>query len=171
MEVMEQLRLSSELIDNYNRYAEGLDSKNWSQVRSCFSDIVYIDYGAISAPTGSPEEPRQADDWLLVLQGVINGFDFTRHTITNHRFQFDRDRPSCRTYLVADHVIYQNPEIPIAGPAEIATVIGEYCNSYEQQPDGRWTICRSALDIQCSTGNAELFATAMQRAAAANGTA
>ncbi len=152
------------IIDTYNRYAEGLDSKNWPLVRSCFADSVYIDYGSISEPTGAPDVPREADAWLEVLQGVINGFDITRHTITNHRFHTGREGISCRAYLTAEHVIFPDPQIPVASPQDVATVIGEYTNTCEY--DGAdWKIRRSRLVINYTRGNADLFVAAMERAA------
>ena len=75
------------IIDIYNAYAEGIDSKNWALVRSCFADEVYLEYGDLSASIGGPDAPCKADDWLLALQRVINSFDLTRHTITNHPFR------------------------------------------------------------------------------------
>ena len=59
------------MIDSFNLYAEGLDSKNWPMVRNCFADEVFIDYGEISAATGSPDQARPADDWMKHLQSVI----------------------------------------------------------------------------------------------------
>jgi hypothetical protein len=159
------LLIRNALIDNYNSYAEGLDSKNWSMVRACFADEVLIDYGAISAPTGDPEVPRRADDWLKNLQGVINGFDITRHAITNHRFSISAEQISCRAYLRADHVIFANPEMPIVGSEEVVTVVGEYTNHYAQL-DGQWKICKSELVVNWSEGNIALFVTATERAMA-----
>jgi hypothetical protein len=153
------------LIDNYNNYAEGLDSKNWPMVRGCFADEVLIDYGAISAPTGDPEVPRRADDWMKNLQGVINGFDITRHTITNHRFFSSEGRVSCRAYLRADHVIFANPEMPVIAPEEVVVVVGEYTNHYAEI-DGCWKICKSELVVNWSEGNVSLLATATERAMA-----
>ena len=37
------------LIDSYNQYAQGLDTKDWPMVRDCFADEVLIDYGDLSA--------------------------------------------------------------------------------------------------------------------------
>ena len=154
------------IIDIYNAYAEGLDSKNWAMVRQCFADEVYIDYGATSAATGSPDEPRKADDWIPVLQSVINGFDFTQHTITNHRFSRDGERIVCRAYMTADHVILANPAFTQATADEVATVVGEYTNTCEHTADG-WKIVSSRLDMAWSRGNAELFVDAVTRAAQA----
>lgn len=162
---IEQLQIKNEVIANYDAYAQGLDSKDWPMVRSCFADTVYIDYGSISAPTGAPDVPRRADDWLPILQGVINGFDITRHAITNHRVRFEGDKVSCTAYLCADHVMFNNPELPVATAEEIVTVVGEYTNSYELI-DGVWKIVHSQLVVNYSTGNVALLGRAMERAAA-----
>ena len=157
--------IKNALIDNYNHYAEGLDSKNWPMARACFADEVLIDYGAISAPTGDPAVPRRADDWLVILQGVINGFDITRHAITNHRFFDSGDLLCCRAYLRADHVIFSNPEMPLVSAEEMVTVVGEYSNHY-RQIEGVWKICKSELRVDWTEGNLTLLATATERAMA-----
>ncbi|WP_346839460.1 nuclear transport factor 2 family protein [Microbulbifer sp. SAOS-129_SWC] len=152
--------LSQAFIANYNRYAEGLDSKNWGQVRSCFADEVYIDYGVIVDPDGDPGIAKKSDDWVRQLQHNIGGFDKTRHTISNHRVLLGGESPSCRAYLVADHVMFPDPTLPIAGAVDIATVIGEYTNHY-RLIGKQWKIYKSKLDIHWSTGNIELFAKAV----------
>jgi hypothetical protein len=158
------LAIRAALIDNYNNYAEGLDSKNWPMVRDCFADEVIVDYGEISAATGAPDEPRRADDWMKHLKSVINGFDITRHTITNHRVVITNDEVSCRAYLTADHVLFSDPAMPVVGDDEVVTVVGEYTNHYKRVGD-RWKICKSALVVNWSRGNMTLFATAPERAA------
>lgn len=160
-----ELAIRAALIDSYNRYAEGLDSKNWALVRSCFADRVFIDYGDISDPTGSPDVARDSDDWMKILQGVINGFDITRHAITNHRPVISDASVSCKAYLSADHVIFSDPETPVVTPGQVVTVVGEYTNWYERR-DNDWKICRSKLVINYSSGNLELLGVAMERAAA-----
>jgi hypothetical protein len=158
----DHLRVRQALIDNFNAYAQGLDSKEWPLVRACFADEVLIDYGAISAPTGDPAVPRRADDWVAILQGVINGFDRTFHAIGNHRFAIDGDRVSCRAYLKADHIIFADPGLPIVAEGEIVTVVGEYTNHYTRI-DGDWKIRKSELAVHWSSGNVGLFAAAAQR--------
>ncbi len=161
---IERLEIRNAMIDSYNNYAEGLDSKNWGLVRSCFADKVFIDYGEISDSTGSSDVARNSDDWMKHLQGVINGFDVTRHIITNHRPLITGDSISCTAYLTADHVIFANPEMPIVTPEDVVTVVGEYTNWYERIGEG-WKICRSKLVVNWSSGNTALLATAMERAA------
>ena len=164
----EQLQLRNAMIDNYNAYAQGLDSKDWALVRACFADQVFIDYGSISDPTGSPDVARRSDAWMPVLQGVINGFDITRHTITNHRPVITDSSLSCTAYLSADHVIFANPELPIVSPEDVVTVVGEYTNWY-QRDGAALKICRSKLVVNYSGGNLALLERAMQRAAAQAG--
>jgi len=161
---IEKLEIRNALIDSYNSYAQGLDTKDWDLVRSCFQDTVFIDYGGISDPTGSPDVARDSDEWIKVLQSVINGFDITRHTITNHRPTITDNSVSCSAYLVADHVIFAAPEIAMVSPEDVVTVVGEYTNWYERDGGG-WKICRSKLVVNWSSGNAALLATAMERAA------
>jgi hypothetical protein len=161
MEISHQMR--NALIDNYNNYAEGLDSKNWPMVRACFADEVLIDYGSISAPSGDPKVPRRADDWLQNVQSVINGFDVTRHTITNHRFKRSGSGISCTAYLVADHIIFSDPQMPVVQAQDVVTVVGEYTNQYVEM-GGLWKICKSELVVNWSQGNLELFTAARERA-------
>lgn len=161
----DHLLIRQSLIDNYNNYAQGLDSKEWPLVRNCFADEILIDYGAISAPTGDPAVPRRADDWLLILQSVINGFHITRHAITNHRFSITADHVSCRAYLRADHIIFADPAVSVVGGGDVVTVVGEYTNHYTQVAGG-WKIRKSELVVHWSEGNLALFAQAAQNVAA-----
>ncbi|NQX87498.1 MAG: nuclear transport factor 2 family protein [Halioglobus sp.] len=158
------LLIRNALIDSYNNYAEGLDSKNWLMVRDCFADEVYIDYGEISAATGAPHIPRAADDWIEQLKSVINGFDVTRHAITNHRVLLKDTVVSCRAYLSADHVLYSHADNHVVDDDQIVTVVGEYTNDY-QLCGGQWKICKSVLVVNWSRGNMALFTTAPKRAA------
>ena len=114
MATIEALAIRNALVDSYNAYAQGLDSKDWDLLRSCFAEAVYIDYGEISAATGDPSTPRRIDDWMEHLVTVISKFDITRHTITNHRVVISAGEVSCRAYMSADHVKFADPANPVA---------------------------------------------------------
>ena len=154
-----------EIIDVYNAYAEGIDTKNWTMVRDCFADEVILDYGEVNPAAGDPNTPRQADDWIPVLQSVINGFDLTRHIISNHRFRDTEEGIECRAYLYADHLILEEGQLDAARPEQIITVVGEYTNVFRQDGE-RWKIVRSKLAMSYATGNQALFVEAATRAAA-----
>lgn len=164
---VEALQVRNALIDSFNTYASALDGKDWPRVRSVFADEVYIDYGDISASTGDPAVPRKADDWLAILQSVINGFDITRHAITNHRVTVTDDEVKCSAYLCADHVMFPDPSVREHGPDDVATVVGEYTNFYERI-NGEWRVWRSELRVDYSNGNLALFPKALERSAAAS---
>jgi hypothetical protein len=166
MDAIQKVVLLQELVDNYNAYAEGLDTRNWAMVRSCFADSVIIDYGDLEA---GEARAWPADDWVAHIQAVLSGFDATHHSITNHRLSLQDDRPECRAYLVADHVILKQPAVAEAGPDDICTVVGEYHNHYERDTDGILRIVYSSLRVKWSSGNPAVFATAAERAAASSG--
>jgi hypothetical protein len=150
-----QSQLRNALLDSFHRYAEGLDTRNWAMVRSCFADRVFIDYGEISAPTGAPDVPRDADAWLGIVQGVIHAFDKTRHAMSNARFSITPECVNCRVYVSADHVVYSNP-MRITGPQDIVTVVGEYSNDYALVGN-EWKIVVSRLDVWWTSGNVALL--------------
>jgi len=165
---IEQLQIRNALIDSFTTYATALDGKDWTRLRSVFADEIYIDYGDISASTGDPNVPRKAEDWLAILQSVINGFDITRHAITNHRVTISDDEVKCSAYLCADHVMFPDPAVPVHGPEDVAVVVGEYTN-YFVNLAGQWRVCKSELKVEYSTGNLDLFPKALERSAAAAG--
>ncbi len=162
---LEETGIKLAIAEAYSNYATGLDTKNWAMVRDCFCDQVLIDYGSISEPTGGPDVPRKADDWLEHLKGTLTGFDMTQHSITNHRFKFGEETGSCQAYLTADHIIFPNPEMPLAMPEDVVTVVGEYTNQYRRE-GADWKIFHTKLVVNFTTGNMALLGQAAERAAA-----
>ena len=156
MDAMAGFLARQAMVDSFYKYAEGLDTRNWAQVRGCFADEVFIDYGAISAPTGSPEVPRRADDWMQMLQAVIHAFDRTRHAMSNPRFVAGADLVNCRMGVSADHVVYPPGSGGIIGPQDVVTVVGEYSNDYRLVGDD-WKIVFSRLDVWWTSGNVALL--------------
>ncbi len=159
--------IRNQLIDSFNQYAEGIDTQNWELVRQCFADQVTLDYGDLSASLGAEGSPVNADAWVEAVKAVISGFDITRHTITNHRFDLQSDPVCARAYLVADHVIFSDPESRLVLPEDVVTLVGEYTNHYELQ-NGDWRIVRSRLAGDWTAGNATLLETAVERASKRN---
>lgn len=163
---MTDVAIRNALIDCYNNYALGVDTKNWPLVRSCFADEVSLDYGELSDSTGGSNVLRSSDDWVAILQGAINGFDITRHAITNHRITVDGDNAVCIAYLDADHIILADSGINIITPLDVVKLVGEYTNEY-RLIDGLWKIVKSHLRADWISGNYDLFEKAQARAAAA----
>jgi hypothetical protein len=161
---IEETGIKLAIAEAYSNYATGLDTKNWALVRDCFCDQVLIDYGSISEPTGGPDVPRKADDWLEHLKGTLTGFDMTQHSITNHRYQFKGDTVQCTAYLVAEHLMFDDPAMPLANGDQFITVAGFYTNDYVQD-NGQWRIAKSMLAVTWMRGDVGLFEKAALRAA------
>ncbi len=161
---MTDAAIRNALIDSYNNYAIGVDTKNWPLVRSCFADEVSLDYGELSDSTGGSNVLRSSDDWVTVLQGAINGFDITRHAITNHRVTVADDSAVGIAYLDADHIILADSGINIITPLDVVKLVGEYTNEY-RLIDGLWKIVKSHLRADWISGNYDLFEKAQARAA------
>jgi len=152
---VQRLLIRQALIDNFNQYAEGLDSKNWPLVRDCFADRVYVDYGSLSAATGHADVSRDADDWIALVRQALARFDRTHHRITNHRLVLEGGEVACRAYLAADHVRFADPAVQVARPDDVVTLVGEYSNVYLQEGE-HWKIHRSRLHVHWTAGNLEL---------------
>jgi hypothetical protein len=161
---MTDAAIRNALIDSYNNYAIGVDTKNWPLVRSCFADEVSLDYGELSDATVGTNSPCSSDDWVAILQVSINGFDITRHTMSNYRTTIDGDTAACIVYIDADHIILSDPAVNDITPQEIVKLVGEYTNGYKLI-NGQWKIVTSHLRVDWTIGNYGLFEQAQARAA------
>jgi SnoaL-like domain len=162
MDELTLLKTRAALVDNFNNYACGVDSKDWQRVRNCFADRVSLDYASVGHVTPGDGQTISSDEWIEVLQGVINGFDLTRHSITNHRFHIEDDILRCQAYFCADHIIFADSESRQVGAEDCVTVVGEYCNQYQYR-EAQWKICHSQLLMNYTTGNVGLFERAQER--------
>jgi SnoaL-like domain len=161
--------LRNAITDTYSQYGEGIDCKKWPQVRACFADQIRVHYDGMDEQVGGPgEQAIAADDWVAILRGTIDGFDTTQHMITNHRFKVEEGDVVCSAYLYADHTIFSDPQIAIADPQTMVTVVGEYVNRF-RDCGGQWKIVASRLALWHMTGNVALFESAKARAAALRG--
>lgn len=165
-DIQPDLQISRALIDNCNCYAEGLNNQDWKAVRDCFDDKVLLDYaGVITAPPTEDDVLYDSDDWLDVLKSIINGFDYTCHTIVDHVVNVAGDLVSCHVRFTADHTILPSAQCSIVNLYGAVTIVGEYTNHY-RLVDGDWKICKSRLVVKYSKGNLALFEIAKARTAA-----
>ncbi|MDA8048252.1 MAG: nuclear transport factor 2 family protein [Actinomycetota bacterium] len=80
--------------DVIDRYATGVDRRDWEMVRSCFSEDCSADYG--HAGKWDEREPLVA--WLDQLHRDVGP---TMHRMTNHHIDVDGDQASATSYLDA----------------------------------------------------------------------
>ncbi|ANI39327.1 nuclear transport factor 2 family protein [Mycolicibacterium vaccae] len=73
-----------------NRYARGVDTKDWETYRSVFTEDAHIDYSSAGAIVGGRDE---VVDWFAANFGVI---PWSMHYITNVEAQIDGDTATVR---------------------------------------------------------------------------
>jgi hypothetical protein len=76
------------------RYAQGIDRRDWDQVRSCFADDAVAHGSRTSAPI---------DEYLAVLRPGVEYFPTTMHFMGNQIVELDGDTAHVETYATAYH--------------------------------------------------------------------
>ena len=81
--------IASTITDVVNRYATGLDRRDWPLLRSIFTDEIDMEYTSVGIKPGR----YSADRWVRNSEVLFAGFGPTQHTLTNH---VDRHRTATR---------------------------------------------------------------------------
>lgn len=113
----------AEVIEVFNRYAAGVDRRDHSLYRSCFTDEVEVDLGGMGVMT------MAADAWVEQAFQLVAGYEGTQHIITNHTVTVSGDEADATAYLQARHF----------NPDSMFTVGGYYMNRLAKTPQG-WRI-------------------------------
>src|SRR3972149_3056387 len=71
-----------------SRYATGIDMRDWTLYRTCFTDEVEIDFTSWS---GGEAQRLPADQWVAGVRSGLAGFESTQHISTNHVITLDGD--------------------------------------------------------------------------------
>lgn len=107
------------------RYADGIDRRDFDQVRACFRPNAVVEGSSFSGPLA---------DYLPKLLEGVRSFGSTQHLMANQLRSVDGDRARTETYAVAHH--FQDP-----GGEQEALVMGvRYEDDLVREPDGRWVI-------------------------------
>ena len=99
---LETLIARAEISDVVNRYATGIDRRDWTLYRSIFADEVDFDF-----TTWSGGEPRRVkgDDWVAGVRDGLSGFDATQHLSMNHVHTIEGEDATCVSYMIALHYL------------------------------------------------------------------
>jgi SnoaL-like protein len=90
-----------EIIDVFNRYAIGADTRNEEAYLSCFTDELLVDVGGESVE-------HTAESWTEQAFTALSGFEKTQHMISNHIIDIDGDTADASAYLQALHFTKEN---------------------------------------------------------------
>ena len=154
-DVLQELLDRQAISDVVNRYATGIDRRQWDLYRSCFTDPVTIDFSSFAGE--GEAETISVDDWVARVRGTLSGFDATHHQSSNHVHSIEGDDATCVSYMVAEHFL------PNHLGDNFITLGGYYTNQLVRQ-EGEWKITNCKLTVTWNRGNRDLFRLAAERA-------
>jgi 3-phenylpropionate/cinnamic acid dioxygenase small subunit len=108
------------------RYATGIDTKDWSLFRTCFTDDVHADYGP---DVGEWNDVDSITEYMTVMHKEM--FD-TKHMLSNFAIDVDGDTATASTYVHAVLMVTQDPPLWYEP-------VGRYVDRLVRTPDG-WRI-------------------------------
>jgi len=85
------------------RYATGIDTKDWTLFRTCFTDDVQADYGV---GVGSWTDVDAITEYMTVMHAEMVD---TKHRLTNFVIEVDGDSATASTYVHAVLVVTNDP--------------------------------------------------------------
>ena len=115
------------------RYATGIDFKDWSLLRTCWTEDVDVDYGEVGRYSG-------ADAITGLMEQLHGAMGPTYHRLTNFSIAVDGDRATARSYV---HAVLQ--AIP-DDAASWVEALGHYDDEFVRTSDG-WRIARRTTGI------------------------
>jgi hypothetical protein len=134
------------------------DRREWDACARLFTEEVILDYQSLS---GQPAESLSPQKITERWRGVLPGFGFTQHMLTNHEVEFpSANLAVCRFYGHAVHYI------PQAKGGEEWGVYGTYRMELIRRKEG-WQVRYMQYNHKYQHGNPGLPALAIQRAKAA----
>ncbi len=123
MDVTQQMIVDRfEIIDIFNRYAIGVDTRDEEVYLSCFTDDLLVNV------TGESVE-NTAKGWTEQAFTALSNFEKTQHIITNHSVEINGDTATAHAYLQALHFTKDNT----------FSVWGHYSHKLTRTPEG-WRI-------------------------------
>lgn len=153
-EPLRRLLELAELRDLLDRYAQALDSRDWSLWRSVFGDEVVLDMSDYEPDP--PPEPRPTERHLEYVRRLFAGFDATQHLIANARFVVEGARARGVAHMRAEHWV------TTAQGSDRYSMFGRYHVDCVRRPEG-WRIERLKLELLREEGNRHVMRLAARR--------
>lgn len=141
-----------------SRWAQGLDTRDWTLLRAQLCDEVFVDYSGWS---GQPGAMVAADDWVRARLGLFPGLWASQHNLTNPQIRIEGDRARGTTNVTAEHILDEDGE-------RWFTLGGVYSDEYVRS-DGSWLISSMTLTPSWYRGDRGVMDEGRRRAAILNG--
>jgi hypothetical protein len=133
------------IIDATIRYCWAIDTRDYADLESVFTEDVECDYSTVSPPFNGLEPLKE------LVAGVLGRLDSSQHMVSNHQIEMTADGPRSRCYFHAQHVRQKAD----GGPNYI--VAGIYVDDWQQTSAG-WRSCRRSLRVLWTEGNSAVVA-------------
>jgi hypothetical protein len=130
------------------RFGRSLDTGDWAAYRSCFTDLVNIDFKRL---TGQDEVRVSADLWTRFAEQILSPVR-RHHVYTNWDISVNGDKAYALVYMTARHWKASD----LGGPEY--NQYGWY-DAWFVRSGGHWLINRIKHDFQWTSGNNAMFDT------------
>ena len=117
------------------RYATGIDTRDWSLFRTCFTPDVHADYGEIGVWDG-------VDAITDFMETTHEGMPATNHMLSNITIDLDRDK-GCATTVTYVHAVL----LLSRDPQHAVDAVGTYRDRFVRTDDG-WRFNARSVEIR-----------------------
>jgi ketosteroid isomerase-like protein len=137
--VVQQLLDERDITQLCYRYGTALDTRNWSLLRTCFTDDAVTAYEGLGEFEGYPAIEK-------VCQAAVGPLDRSHHLIGNVSVEVDGDTATAQCYLHAQHV-----KTGTSG-GDLHVIAGRYTDRLVRT-DGGWRFVHRSLETWWTDGN------------------
>ncbi|MBW2499458.1 MAG: nuclear transport factor 2 family protein [Deltaproteobacteria bacterium] len=150
----QELRDRKAIEDALLRFAQAIDSRDWSTYQSQFSTPVEIDYRSL---LGGEVLSLSAMAWADQASRSFAGFEATQHFISNLLSSVDGDFGACAAYVYAEHFAR-------SGDDRVSWSMGGRYGARLSRSESGWSIDALRLDVLWSRGDEKIFELAARNA-------
>lgn len=146
----------TQIIDVSNRYAAGIDRRDWAMYGECFNDPCEFDFSSFS---GRPASSLSREAWVENVKKTNGSFDATQHQMSNQMItMLDDHRATCITELRAQHWFAPDTMARLghADSVNFCELGGHYTNDLVLDA-GTWRIAVCRLTVRWQTGSMAIF--------------
>jgi SnoaL-like protein len=143
---IETLIEKDQIISTINQLFIATDSRDWANVKDCFTDQVLFDMTSVTGGTAVRISPEQiATGWEEGLRPI----EAIHHQAGNYRVDIRGDQANAFCYGMASH--YRRT----SSGRNTRTFVGSY-DFHLRRTEGRWRIDRFRFNLKYVDGNPDL---------------